>query len=128
LLTLTELASGRGPEDPNLETQKHQVSLRSSLRRTAFLQFSQIFVLLNIVPSRAIQSPRNDLITEAACHLIAVSITAGEISNPSRSKVSQWRTIVDFGLKHRNPVVQEAAATAMAHVSKLVDCSAIVDR
>ncbi len=36
--------------------------------------------------------------------------------------------IMDLGLKHRNSTVQEAAAAALAAVSKLVDCSSIVKR
>ena len=39
-----------------------------------------------------------------------------------------WRTIIDLGLKHRKSTVQVAAASALAEVSKLVDCSAVVQR
>lgn len=39
-----------------------------------------------------------------------------------------WRTILDLGIKHRKSTVQEAAASALAEVSKLVDCSAVVQR
>jgi tubulin-specific chaperone D len=42
--------------------------------------------------------------------------------------VPHWRTVIDMGLKHRNSTVQEAAAYALAEVSKLVDCSAVVQR
>lgn len=40
----------------------------------------------------------------------------------------RWRQIIDLGLKHRNSSVQEAAANAMAVVSRLVDCSLVVQR
>jgi tubulin-specific chaperone D len=42
--------------------------------------------------------------------------------------VPHWRTIIDLGLKHRKSTVQVAAASALAEVSKLVDCSAVVQR
>jgi hypothetical protein len=42
--------------------------------------------------------------------------------------VPHWRTIVDLGIKHRKSTVQEAAASALAAVSRLVDCSAVVQR
>ena len=42
--------------------------------------------------------------------------------------VPDWRSIVDFALKSPNSTVQEAAADAMASVSKLVECSSDVNR
>lgn len=65
--------------------------------------------------------------TAAACSLIASSISASEI-DLEKTSVPHWRKIVDIGLKSRSTIVQEAAATAMAAVSKLVDCSAVVSR
>lgn len=44
------------------------------------------------------------------------------------ASVPKWRQVVDFGLKHRRVPVQEAAAMAMASISKLVDCFATVTR
>jgi hypothetical protein len=75
-----------------------------------------------------IRSPRNELVIAAACQLIASSITLKEILLEGRSSVPHWRTILDLGIKHRKSTVQEAAATALAAVSKLVDCSAVVQR
>ena len=75
-----------------------------------------------------IRSPRNELITAAACQLIASSITLKEMLLEGQSSVPHWRTIVDLGLKHRKSTVQVAAASALAKVSKLVDCSAVVQR
>ena len=74
-----------------------------------------------------VQSPRHELVTAAACHLIASSMSAEE-TDATRSSVQNWRAIVDFGLKSRSVAVQVAAATALAAVSRLVDCSAIVQR
>jgi hypothetical protein len=79
-------------------------------------------------PLTVILSPRNELVTSAACYLIANSITLTEIQLGENSSVPQWRKIIDHGLKHRRANVQEAAANAMAAVSKLVDCSAVVKR
>ena len=80
------------------------------------------------VPIDIIRSPRNELVTAAACQLIASSITLKEILLEGQSSVPHWRTIVDLGLKHRKSTVQVAAASALAEVSKLVDCSAVVQR
>lgn len=75
-----------------------------------------------------IRSPRNELVTAAACQLIASSINLKEIALEGQSSVPHWRTIIDLGLKHRKSTVQVAAASALAGVSKLVDCSAVVQR
>jgi hypothetical protein len=75
-----------------------------------------------------IRSPRNELVTAAACQLIASSINLKEILLEGQSSVPHWRTIIDLGLKHRNSTVRVAAASALAGVSKLVDCSAVVQR
>ena len=75
-----------------------------------------------------IRSPRNELVTAATCQLIASSITLKEILLEGQSLVPHWRTIIDLGLKHRTSTVQVAAASALAEVSKLVDCSAVVQR
>jgi tubulin-specific chaperone D len=80
------------------------------------------------VPIDVIRSPRNELVTAAACQLIASSITSKEILLERRSSVPHWRTVLDLGIKHRKSTVQEAAASALAEVSKLVDCSAVVQR
>jgi len=72
--------------------------------------------------------PRNPMLTEAACHLIAASITKAEIERREGSTAPHWRKIVDFGLKHRASSVQEAAAAAMASVSNFVDCSSEIHR
>ncbi|KAA1469978.1 TBCD protein [Dentipellis sp. KUC8613] len=83
----------------------------------------KIFTFLGQASLDMIQSPRNELVTAAACNLIASSISLPEIQLVARSSVPHWRKIIDIGLKHRNPKVQDAAANAMAEVSKLVDCS-----
>jgi len=88
----------------------------------------QVFTFLVDVALDVIRSPRNERVTAAACQLIASSITLKEILLQERSSVPYWRTIVDLGLKHRQSTVQEAAASALAEVSKLVDCSAVVQR
>ena len=79
------------------------------------------------MPTNVIESPRHDLVTAGACNLIANGISSAEINSEGTS-VPHWRKVVDIGLKSKNTNVQEAAASAMAAVSKLVDCSAVVDR
>ncbi|KAI0822273.1 TBCD protein [Trametes gibbosa] len=87
----------------------------------------QVFASLSTVPLRTIQSQRQDLIAEAACRLISTSITFPETQH-AQSTVPHWRNVVDSGLKSRSVAVQEAAAAALAAVSRLVDCSAVVNR
>ena len=74
-----------------------------------------------------IQSARQELIAEAACQFIAAAISLPETQH-AQSAVPHWRQVVDSGLKSKSTSVQEAAAAALAAVSRLVDCSAVVDR
>lgn len=87
----------------------------------------QVFTYLVQVPTDIIESPRHDLVTTTACNLIANGISALDM-NFDDTSVPHWRKIVNIGLKSKNMSVQEAAAGAMAAVSELVDCSAVVDR
>lgn len=87
-----------------------------------------MFKYLDSIPFDVIKSPRNELITAASCHFIASTISLVEIQLDKKSSVPHWREIISVGLKHRSQNVQEAAAAALAQVSKLVDCSAVVDR
>ncbi|KAG5648314.1 hypothetical protein DXG03_004886 [Asterophora parasitica] len=82
----------------------------------------EIFRSLSRVPFDVVVGSRNAIVTAAACRLISVALTLPEVSNATT--VFHWRKIIDHGLKHRTPFVQEAAADAMATVSKLVDSSA----
>ncbi|KAI9465506.1 TBCD protein [Lactarius psammicola] len=88
----------------------------------------EAFSFLADVPVDMIRSPRNELVTAAACQLIASSVSLKEILLEGLSSVPHWRSVIDLGLKHRKSTVQEAAAAALAAVSKLVDCSSIVQR
>lgn len=88
----------------------------------------QIFAYLAKIPQDVVQAPRNELVTAAACQLIASSITATEVQQDQNSSVPHWRKLVDVGLRHRSSAVQEAASEAMAAVSTLVDCSSVVER
>ena len=72
-------------------------------------------------------SPRNALVTEACCHLIRYGISLAEIE-VENAQTNPWRAIVEFGLKHRNPDVQAAAAAAMGAVSSLTDTSKDIQR
>jgi len=85
-------------------------------------------MFLGEVSFEDIKSPRNELVTAAACHLIAGSISLEEIQLNTQSSVPHWRAIINVGLKHRSVAVQEAAAIALAEVSRLVDCSTMVTR
>ncbi|GBE84936.1 TBCD protein [Sparassis crispa] len=76
----------------------------------------QVFAHLSEVPLRIVQSARHELVTATACQLIASSISAVEIQL-DQSTVPHWRQIVDYGLKSKSSVVQEAAATSMAACS-----------
>jgi len=114
--------------------------LRQKIRgaRCALLKFTfisppeyslpKIFGLLAKVPQDVIEAPRNELVTAAACQLIARSISMDDIQLEQRATAPHWRKIVDVGLRHRSRLVQVAAADAMAAISTLVDCSSVVER
>ncbi|KAJ7288359.1 TBCD protein [Mycena rebaudengoi] len=112
LLALTEIAVAYREQDvPELEARSREV-----------------FACLAHIPEHVLLGARNELITAAACGLLAHSITLREIELKDKSTVPNWRKVLDFGLKHRNAGVQEAAAAAMGAVSRLVDCQAVVTR
>ncbi|CAL1713099.1 unnamed protein product [Somion occarium] len=110
LLTLAELAA-----------TCHDIPELVEVRR-------QIFSYISRVPSNIVQSPRHELVTAAACQLIANSVSVSELKARQTASVPEWRKITDFALKSRSPTVQEAAADAMAALSKLIDCSPVVQR
>ncbi|KAF8208916.1 TBCD protein [Mycena galopus ATCC 62051] len=88
----------------------------------------EAFACLALIPERILLGPRNELVTAAACTLLARTITRAEIDLKTQSAVPNWRKLLDFGLKHRTAPVQEAAAEAMGAVSRLVDCAVSVNR
>lgn len=81
-----------------------------------------------LIPENLLLGPRNELVTGAACSLLAHTITRAEIDLQTNSAVPNWRKLLDYGLKHRTAPVQEAAASALGAVSRLVDCSVVVNR
>ncbi|CCM03543.1 uncharacterized protein FIBRA_05677 [Fibroporia radiculosa] len=96
LLALTELAATYQNRSKDSEAERRK-----------------IFAYLSQVPLKIVESPRHELVTTAACNLIATSISIEE-TQLARSSVPHWRKIVDIGLKSKSDVVQEAAAMAMA--------------
>ncbi|KAF7797405.1 hypothetical protein EIP86_008600 [Pleurotus ostreatoroseus] len=74
----------------------------------------KVFMCLANVPSSTLVSRRHELITAAACELIAHAISSTEANSAPSPKTPPWRETIDFGLKSSNVVVQEAAASAMA--------------
>ncbi|KZT19455.1 TBCD protein [Neolentinus lepideus HHB14362 ss-1] len=108
LLALAELASACNTLGDKLESEARK---------------REIFAYLHLVPLSIIRSPRNSLVTSAACYFISTAVTPKEIQE---SPVKHWREIVDIGLRHRDGTVQEQAANALASVSQLVDCSDLV--
>jgi hypothetical protein len=129
LLALIELASAYRDTDRRgaFEVQRCEVTLLQ-IRTAQSTYLLQTFRYLGRIPQDILQSSRNELVASAACQLIANSISLAEIQLDQNSSVPHWRKIVNDGLKHRAPSVQEAAAEAMAAVSKLTDCSLIVKR
>lgn len=92
------------------------------------LTVHQIFAFIAIVSQDAVMAPRNGLILAAACDLIASSLTLQEVELQEKTSVPHWKRIVDQGLRHRTSSVQQAAASAMAATSSLIDCSLDVHR
>ncbi|KAF5389176.1 hypothetical protein D9757_003527 [Collybiopsis confluens] len=104
LLGLTELALGYREiySGNDLETKKRDL-----------LQY------LARIPESTLLGARNEIITAAACDLISQTITLSEINSGVDSPVSNWRKIIDYGLKHQDRPVQEAATNTMGSVSEL---------
>ncbi|KAK0201710.1 tubulin folding cofactor D C terminal-domain-containing protein [Desarmillaria ectypa] len=80
-------------------------------------QMRNIFKYLAIVPHTVLVGSRNEIVTAAACQLIASTVTLAEIRMGPNRSVPKWRQVIDFGLKHRRVPVQEAAAMAMASIN-----------
>jgi hypothetical protein len=101
----------------------------SELARDQPLAVKQtIFGHLNRVPSKTVLSPRNHMVTEAACLLISTALTRTEIELGTQSVVPHWRRLLDHGLRHRTETVQVAAAAAVTTVTGLVDCSSMLSK
>ncbi|KAI0072860.1 TBCD protein [Panus rudis PR-1116 ss-1] len=147
LLTLTELARActdaitttdatntttAKPAPPNIITEL------TSLRK-------RIFTHLSKIPPSMVQSPRHELVTAAACELIAACVSLDDIraqrargggnatgtpesSSENSTSEFQWRKILDFAFKSRSVMVQEAAADAIGAISKLAECSHVMQR
>ncbi|KAJ7505351.1 TBCD protein [Mycena galericulata] len=88
----------------------------------------EAFACLALIPESVLLGPRSELVTGAACSLLACTITRAEIDLQKDSAVPNWRKLLDYGLKHRSEPVQEAAAEALGAVSRLVDCAVVVNR
>ncbi|CDO71460.1 hypothetical protein BN946_scf184909.g54 [Trametes cinnabarina] len=129
LLALTELAAAfqTSSQSQQLEPERRKVCARLSGIHPFALKFQQLFAYLATVPLAFIQSPRQELVAAAACQFIAAAISLPETQH-DQSTVPHWRKVVDSALKSRSVAVQEAAASALAAVSRLVNCSAVVDR
>ena len=80
----------------------------------------QIFKCLGGLPQSVLRSYGNELILAALCRLIASSLSSRALQLPNSE--SLWRPAVDQSLKHREVMVQESAASAMAALSKLALC------
>ncbi|KAH9922790.1 ARM repeat-containing protein [Epithele typhae] len=112
LLALTELGSAfhGSPFKEQLEPERRK-----------------LFSALSNVPLTLIKSVRQDLVAAAACQLIAAAISTSETQH-NHTSVPFWRQVVDTGLRSKTQTVQEAAAVALAAVSHLVNCSAVLER
>ncbi|CUA72523.1 Tubulin-specific chaperone D [Rhizoctonia solani] len=87
----------------------------------------QCFRHLSALPSTAFQKFRGDLIVEAACYLVAESISRAAASLSPENDTPDWRYIIlDNGIKHQNEAVQTAASAAMSIISGFMDCTKIV--
>jgi len=69
-----------------------------------------------------------DIVATAALRLIAHTLMPTHIIPASHLQAPRWKKFIEFGLKHRNSEVQEAAAEAMGSVSRLQDCTEDVKR
>lgn len=91
-----------------------------------FTLLAQVFKLVVSLPPNVYSRYKNDLILEAACNIIANTLS------PDALQVSEmktlWRDLVGFGFKSPEIPTQEAAALAMRAYSEVTDCHDEVDR
>ncbi|KAJ7600517.1 TBCD protein [Mycena floridula] len=80
-------------------------------------KMQEIFKQLARARPATLIAPRNELVTAAACGLIATTITLTEINLQQKSAFPDWRKVVDCGIKHRKDTVQDAGVAAMAEIS-----------
>ena len=132
MLALAEIADAyQGRFGPEGDERRREVSqtVVYYITLTYHDALCKIFGFIGHVPKNIILAPRNDQVLSAVCNLIAVSITQREVQQgQDQPLVPDWGYIVDQGLRHRSRDVQEAAATAMATMSSLMDCSVLVQR
>lgn len=121
-LAYQEIRSG-----DSLESKKREVSGLLSFHDFLLIP-RKIFQYLSRVPESTVLGPRNEIVTAAACEFITQTITSSEINLGAESSVSNWKKIVEYGLKHRDVAVQDAATATMGAISKLVDSSTLVLR
>ncbi|PFH53979.1 hypothetical protein AMATHDRAFT_186665 [Amanita thiersii Skay4041] len=87
---------------------------------------NQILQMMSSLPDNVVLSHRHDILTAAACRLIAQTLTPN--NSKLTSGVPRWRKVVEFGLKHRSTEVQQAASEAISSLSLLQDCSQDIER
>lgn len=73
-----------------------------------------------------LQKQHNGHLISACCQLLANALTAKSLLSENRN--SQWKTLIDLGLRNRLPEVQETAAGALKVVSSLMDLTDVIKR
>ncbi|KAF8655488.1 hypothetical protein AX16_003046 [Volvariella volvacea WC 439] len=101
ILALTEIAIAYRSCEPAETVETHLRSVYGHLAR---------------IPQEVLFSPRNDIVTGAACRLLASTITLAEIELDQQSSFSDWKRLIDFGLKHRSVTAQDEAAYALGTI------------
>lgn len=127
LLTLSELAAAyKQSQDPTLENERLEVRhpLRAihlnQSRSPSTSSSSQIFNLVTSLPPTKFARYRNELILEAACKLIAGSLSREALGLSGKN--TPWMDIIRLGMNHREVDVQVAASEAMRSASELTPC------
>lgn len=138
LLSLTELAQAfSGSLEGGAEAYRLKVLLFAEISffshgsdNVCATTTMQIFHALDLVSSKFLLTQRNAFLTEAACYLIAASISPdGIVSRKvSTQTAPYWQSVIDHAIKHYNSDVHAAAALAMSSLSKIKDCSYDVKR
>ncbi|KAH7336897.1 TBCD protein [Rhizoctonia solani] len=88
----------------------------------------QCFKHLSSLPNTAFQKFRGDLIVEAACYVVAESISPVAAELAPANDVPDWRDIIlNNGMKHQSEAVQAAASAAISVISGFMDCAKDVE-
>lgn len=104
LLALAQLSIAYDNVAPSQDVREKDMRRVSVFSVSEFISITnhrtyriQIFECLSVIPHTVLVGTRNEIITAAACELIALTVTLTEIELHEASSVPNWRKVLDHG-------------------------------